>query len=190
MNGEPIALPPLNTIRGLAGTDLEWFHIVHKFMIFKDHSQEFSKFLVIAIFGSMNRLALARVGEEAALNRRGQGEWAIVSNPNNFKFKDVARFEDQICGLCDNGMLVSSKLDAPQAAEVQVIASQPQDVGEPQKLYVVESLKNLFGVFCYGFHIPSKSRHVTIYFLVYKFNIRASVWEELTDLEDHAFFCW
>ena len=188
MNGEPIALPPLNTIRGLAGTDLEWFRIVHKFMIFKDHSQEFSKFLVIAIFGSMNRLAFARVGEEAALNRRGQREWAIVSNPNNFKFKDVARFEDQIYGLCDNGMLVSFKLDAPQSAEVQVIASQPQDVGEPQKLYLVESSKNLFGVFRYGFHIPSKSRHVTIYFLVYKFNFRASVWEELTDLEDHAFF--
>ena len=146
MNGEPIALPPLNTIRGLAGTDLEWFRIVHKFMIFKDHSQEFSKFLVIAIFGSMNRLAFARVGEEAALNRRGQGEWAIVSNPNNFKFKDVARFEDQIYGLCDNGMLVSFKLDAPQLAEVLVIASQPQDVWDP-KNYIWWNRRKIFSGF-------------------------------------------
>lgn len=158
-------------------------------MIFKDHSQEFSKFLVIAIFGSLNRLAFDREGEEAALNRRGQGEWAIVSNPNNFKFRDVARFEDQIFGLCDNGMQLSFKLDAPQSAAVQVIASQPQDVGEPQKLYLVESSKNLFGVFRYGFHIPSKSRHVTIFFGL-QVQFPCFGLGGIDTLGRSCFFCW
>ena len=101
----------------------------------------------------MNRLAFSRVGEGAALNRRGQGEWAIVNNSNNFK--DVARFKDQIYGLCDNGMLVRFELDASLSAEVQVIASHPskEDVGTPQKLYLMETSKYLYGVFRYEFYI-------------------------------------
>ena len=59
----------------------------------------------------MNQLAFARVasnrgGEGEALSR-GHGEWVIVNNPNNFKFKDVVHFKDQILGLCDAGALGS-----------------------------------------------------------------------------------
>ena len=102
----------------------------------------------------MNQLAFARVasnrgGEGEALSRRGHGEWAIVNNPNNFKFKDVVHFKDQILGLCDNGMLVRFVLDAPGSAEVQVIASKPHDVKKPQKLYLMESSENLFVLFRY-----------------------------------------
>ena len=94
-----IPLPTLNTIRTLATTE-EWFHLVHKFVLLKDPFHELS-FLVIAIFGPVNRLAFARVafnrgGEEVALNRRGQGQWAIVTNPDNLKFNDVACFNDKI----------------------------------------------------------------------------------------------
>ncbi|XP_075638655.1 F-box protein At2g26160-like isoform X3 [Castanea sativa] len=190
MKGKQINLPPLDKNRRLAGIDLEWFHLVHKFILFKDPSHELSNFLVIAIFGSMNRLAFSRVGEGAALNRRGQGEWAIVTNSNNLRFKDVARFKDQIYGLCDNGMLVHFELDAPLSAEVQVIASPPskEDVGTPQKLYLMETLKNLYGVFRYEIYIPSKIRHETIYFLVYKFDFGAKAWEEVRGLEDQVFF--
>ncbi|XP_030925348.1 putative F-box protein At5g60060 isoform X1 [Quercus lobata] len=188
-----IALPPSNTIRTLAATE-EWFRLVHKFILLKDPSQD-SSLLVIAIFGPENRLAFARVafdrrGEGAALNRRGQGQWAIVTNPDNLKFNDVACFNDQIYGLCDNGKLVRLELDAPLAAELQVIAPQPseEEVGMPQKLYLVETSENLYGIFRYGFHIPSKMRHKTIYFLVYKLNFGALAWEEVTDLEDIAVF--
>ncbi|KAK4581043.1 hypothetical protein RGQ29_024636 [Quercus rubra] len=77
-----IALPPLNTIRRLAATE-EWFHLVHKFILLKDPSHELS-FLVIAIFGPVNRLAFARVafnrgGDGAALNRRGQAEVQVIA---------------------------------------------------------------------------------------------------------------
>uniref|UniRef100_A0A7N2M1T9 KIB1-4 beta-propeller domain-containing protein n=1 Tax=Quercus lobata TaxID=97700 RepID=A0A7N2M1T9_QUELO len=138
----------------------------------------------------MNRLAFSRVEEGAALNRRGQGEWAIVNNSNNLRFKDVACFKDHIYGLCDNGMLVRFDLDAPLSAEVQVIVSHPskEDVGTPQKLYLMETSKNLYGVFRYEFYIPSKMRHETIYFLVYKFDFGAKVWEEVRGLEDQVFF--
>ncbi|KAK7849500.1 putative f-box protein [Quercus suber] len=188
-----IPLPPLNTIRTLAPIE-EWFRLVHKFILFKDPSQD-SSLLVIAIFGPVNRLAFARVafdrgGGGAFLNRRGQGQWAIVTNPDNLKFNDVACFNDQIYGLCDNGKLVRFELDAPLAAELQVIAPQPseEEVGMPQKLYLVETSENLYGIFRYGFHIPSKMRHETIYFLVYKLNFGALAWEEVTDLEDIAVF--
>ncbi|XP_065631684.1 uncharacterized protein LOC112026480 [Quercus suber] len=117
-----IALPPLNTIRTLAATE-EWFRLVHKFILLNDPSQE-SSLLVIAIFGPVNRLAFARVafdrgGEGAALNRRGQGQWAIVTNPDILKFNDVACFNDQLYGLCDNGKLVCLEFDAPLAAEMR-----------------------------------------------------------------------
>ncbi|GMY19530.1 f-box protein skip23 [Fagus crenata] len=193
MTGVPIPLPPLDTIRREVAGREEWFRLVHKFILFKnvlDHDQ--LSFLVMAIFGPMNSLAFARVASDrggAALNGRGQGdEWIIADNPNNWKFKDVARFRGQLYGFCDNGTLVRFELDPRLSAGVEFIASQPQDVGEPQKLYLVESLENLYGVFRYGYHVPSEKRHVTIYFLVYKFNFNASTWEEVTDLEDHAVF--
>lgn len=186
-----IALPPLNRIRRLAPRE-EWFRLVHNFNLFKDPSHKFS-FLVSAIFGPMNQLAFARVassrgGEGEALSRRGHGEWAIVNNPNNFKFKDVVHFKDQIFGLCDNGMLVHFVLDAPGSAEVQVIASKPHDVKKPQKLYLMESSENLFVVFRYTHRFPLKMRHKTVCFLVYKFKINERAWEEVSDLEDHIIF--
>ena len=189
-----IALPPLNTIRTLAATE-EWFCLVHKFILLNDPSQD-SSLLVIAIFGPVNRLAFARVafdrgGEEAALNRRGQGQWAIVTNPDILKFNDVACFNDQLYGLCDNGKLVCLELDAPLAAEVLVIGPQPseEEVSVPQKLYLVETSENLYGIFRYGFHIPSEMRHETTYFLVYKLNFGELAWEEVTDdLEDLSVF--
>ena len=194
--GNSIPLPPLDTIRReVADREEYWFRLVHKFILFKnvlDHDQ--LSFLVMAIFGPMNSLAFARVASDrggAALNGRGQGdEWIIVDNPNNWKFKDVARFQGRLYGFCDNGTLVRFELDPRLSAGVQFIASQPpeQDVGEPQKLYLVESLENLYGVFRYGYHVPSEKRHVTISFLVYKFNFNAFTWEEVTDLEDHAVF--
>ena len=184
--GKQIILPSLNTIQTLAATE-EWFLLIHKFIIFKQPSHE-SSFLVIAIFGPGISLAFVRVGEGAALNRRGQDEWVLVANPDNFKFKDVACFNDQIYGLCDNGTLVRIELDAPWSAEVQVVSPHPEDVWEPQKLYLVELSGNLFGVFRYGYYYPLKRRYETVSFLVYKFNFDASSWEEVTDLEDHAVF--
>ena len=141
----------------------------------------------------MNQLAFARVasnrgGEGVALSRRGHGEWAIVNNPNNFKFKDVVHFKDQILGLCDNGMLVRFVLDAPGSAEVQVIASKPHDVKKPQKLYLMESSENLFVLFRYTHCFPLKMRHKTVWFLVNKFKINERAWEEVSDLEDHIIF--
>uniref|UniRef100_A0A7N2RB53 KIB1-4 beta-propeller domain-containing protein n=1 Tax=Quercus lobata TaxID=97700 RepID=A0A7N2RB53_QUELO len=182
-----IALPPLNTIRRQAARE-EWFRLVNKFTLFKEPSNELL-FLVVAIFGPMNLLAFARVGGGGAtLNRRGRGEWAFVTNPNNMKFKDVACFNGQMYGLCEKGMLVRFELDSPLSAEVHVISPHPEGVCEPQKLYLVESLDNLFGVFRYGFYISSERRHETVSFLVYKFNFSASAWEEVTDLKDHAVF--
>uniref|UniRef100_A0A2N9F9E0 KIB1-4 beta-propeller domain-containing protein n=1 Tax=Fagus sylvatica TaxID=28930 RepID=A0A2N9F9E0_FAGSY len=78
---EPIALPPLDTIRReLAGRE-EWFRLVHKFIIFKEpaESDHGLSFLVFAIFGPENRLAFARPGRD---------EWTIFTNPNNLEFKD------------------------------------------------------------------------------------------------------
>ena len=193
---DQIALPPLNPIRALAQLE-EWFRLVHKFIILKDPSHELL-FLVFAIFGPVNRLAFARVvfnrgGDGAALNRRGQGQWAIVTNPENLKFNDVACFEDKIYALCGYGQLVRLELDAPQAAKVEVINRQPreEEIGTPQKLYLMKSQQNLIAVFRYGFQTPSKMRHKTISFLVYKFNFSAlnseENWEE-TELEDCTAF--
>ncbi|KAL0003321.1 hypothetical protein SO802_017102 [Lithocarpus litseifolius] len=164
VKGEPIALPPLDTIRGDAPE--EWFRLAHKFILFKDpsHDHELS-FLVFAIFSPMNCLAFARVGQGTALNRRGQDEWVIVT-----------------------GTLVRFELDAPLLPEVQVIASYQPDVREPRQLYLVESLGKLYMVFCYGYLIPSQRRHVTTYFLVYTFNFSALAFEEVRDLEGHASF--
>ncbi|KAK4583490.1 hypothetical protein RGQ29_026286 [Quercus rubra] len=187
VKGEPIALPPLDTIRGDAPE--EWFRLAHKFILFKDpsHDHELS-FLVFAIFSPMNCLAFARVGEGAALNRRGQDEWVTVTSPDNLKFKDVACLNDQVYGLCDEGTLVRFELDAPLLPEVQVIASHQPDVREPRKLYLVESFGKLYMVFRYGYLIPSQRRHVTTSFLVYMFNVSALAFEEVRDLEGHAFF--
>ncbi|XP_050242765.1 putative F-box protein At1g65770 [Quercus robur] len=187
MKGEPITLPPLDTIRGDAPE--EWFRLAHKFILFKDPSHDHELyFLVFAIFSPMNCLAFARVGEGAALNRRGQDEWVIVTNPDNLKFKDVACVNDEVYGLCDEGTLVHFELDAPLLPEVQVIASHQPDVREPRKLYLVESMGNLYMVFRYGYLIPSQRRHVTTSFLVYMFNFSALAFEEVGDLEGHAFF--
>ena len=125
----------------------------------------------------------------SALNRRGQGQWAIVTNPDNLKFNDVACFNDKIYALCDNGKLVCLELDAPLAAEVQVIAPQPseEEIGTPQKLYLMKSHKNLIAVFRYRFHNPKKMRQETKRFLVYNFNFSASKWE-VTDLKDCTAF--
>ena len=94
----------------------------------------------------MNSLALIRVRLGAALNRRGEGEWVVVANPENLKFKDVAHFNDQIYALCNNGKLVCFEPDAPLEDMVQVIADHPEDVGEHRKVYLVESLGNLYAV--------------------------------------------
>ncbi|KAF3952021.1 hypothetical protein CMV_022385 [Castanea mollissima] len=135
----------------------------------------------------MNCLAFARVGG-ATLNRRGQDEWVIVTNPDNLKFKDVACLNEQVYGLCDEGTLVRFELDAPLLPEVQVIASHQPDVREPRQLYLVESLGKLYMVFRYGYLIPSQRRHVTTSFLAYTFNFNALAFEEVRDLEGHAFF--
>ena len=182
--GKQIILPSLNTIQTLAATE-EWFRLIHKFIIFKQPSHE-SSFLVIAIFGPENSLAFVRVGG-AALYGRGQDEWFLVANPNELKFKDVACCNDQIYGLCDNGTLVRVELDA-RSATVQVVSPHPEDVWEPQNLYLVESSGNLFGVFRYGYYYPLKRRYETVSFLVKKFNLDASSWVEVTDLGDCAFF--
>ncbi|KAK4581046.1 hypothetical protein RGQ29_024639 [Quercus rubra] len=184
---ERINLPPLDAIRRLAPRK-EWFCLVQKFILLKEPSDE-STFLVIAIFDPMNSLAFTRVRVRpgAALNRRGEGEWVVLANPENLKFKDVARFNDQIYALCDNGKLVCLEPDAPLEDMVQVIADHPEDVGEHRKIYLVESLGNLYAVFRNGFLIPSERTHETTSFFVYKFN-NASAWEEVTHLEGQAFF--
>lgn len=186
VKGVQIALPPLHPIEGLP-TVPEWFYSVHKFILFKEpsHGHEPS-FLVFAIFGTKNCLAFTRVGG-AALNRRGQGKWAIVSYDS--EFRDVACFKDQLYGVCDNGVLVRFDLDDPlsDGAGVEFIASQPQDVQEYRKPYLVGSSENLYMVFrC---RVPSHSEnHVTKSFLVYKFNFNAIAWEEVTNLENLAVF--
>uniref|UniRef100_A0A2N9J6K5 KIB1-4 beta-propeller domain-containing protein n=1 Tax=Fagus sylvatica TaxID=28930 RepID=A0A2N9J6K5_FAGSY len=182
---EPIALPPLDTIRReLAGRE-EWFRLVHKFIIFKEpaESDHGLSFLVFAIFGPENRLAFARPGRD---------EWTIFTNPNNLEFKDVARLQGQIWGLCDNGLLVRFEFEGTQLLEVVVIASPPEDAKEHQKLYLVESRENLYGVFRYrkslqGFFWRRRS-YKTTDFSVFKFNFSDSEWEEVNDLEDHALF--
>ncbi|KAF3970126.1 hypothetical protein CMV_006137 [Castanea mollissima] len=187
VKGEPIALPPLDTIRGDAPE--EWFRLAHKFILCKDPSHDHERsFLVFAIFSPMNCLAFARVGEGATLSRRGQDEWVIVASPDNLKFKDVACLSDQVYGLCDEGTLVHFELDAPLLPEVQVIASHQPDVREPRQLYLVESLGKLYMVFRYGYLVPSQRRHVTTSFLAYTFNFNALAFEEVRDLEGHAFF--
>ena len=182
---EPIALPPLDTIRReLAGRE-EWFRLVHKFIIFKEpaESDHGLSFLVFAIFSPENRLAFARPGRD---------EWTIFTNPNNLEFKDVARLQGQIWGLCDNGLLVRFEFEGTQLLEVVVIAYPPEDAKEHQKLYLVESQENLYGVFRYrkslqGFFWRRRS-YKTTDFSVFKFNFSDSEWEEVNDLEDHALF--
>ncbi|GMY19428.1 F-box protein At2g26160-like [Fagus crenata] len=167
---EPIALPPLDTIRReLAGRE-EWFRLVHKFIIFKEpaESDHGLSFLVFAIFSPTNRLAFARPGRD---------EWTIFTNPNNLEFKDVARLQGQIWGLCDNGLLVRFEFEGTQLLEVVVIAYPPEAAKEHQKLYLVESRENLYGVFRYRKSLQ-----------VFKFNFSDSEWEEVNDLEDHALF--
>ena len=179
MTGNRINLPQ---IQRLAPQE-EWFCLVRKFNLLKDPTDE-STFLVIVIFGPMNSLAFTR----AAFNRRREGEWVVVANPENLKFKDVAHFNGQIYALCDNGKLVRFEPVAPFANMVQVVADHPQDVGAHRKIYLVESLGNLYGVFRNGFLIPSERRFATTSFFVYKFNFNASAWEEVTHLEGRAFF--
>ncbi|GMY19529.1 F-box protein At2g26160-like [Fagus crenata] len=182
---EPIALPPLDTIRReLAGRE-EWFRLVHKFIIFNEpaESDHGLSFLVFAIFGPENRLAFARPGRD---------EWTIFTNPNNLEFKDVARLQGQIWGLCDNGLLVRFEFEGTQLLEVVAIAYPPEDAQEHQKLYLVESRENLYGVFRYrkslqGFFGRRRS-YKTTDFSVFKFNFSDSEWEEVNDLEDHALF--
>ena len=99
----------------------------------------------------MNGLAFTRVRLEASLNRRGEGEWVVVANPENLKFMDVVHFNDQIYALCDNGKLVCFEPDASLADTVQVIADHPQDVVAHRKIYLVESSGNLYEVFRNGF---------------------------------------
>uniref|UniRef100_A0A2N9EXA0 KIB1-4 beta-propeller domain-containing protein n=1 Tax=Fagus sylvatica TaxID=28930 RepID=A0A2N9EXA0_FAGSY len=159
----PIALPPLNPIRRMAPIE-EWFRLVHKFILFKESDHEFS-FLVFAIFGPIHRLAFTRVGEGADLNnRRGQGEWVIVNNPNHWEFKDVARFQGQLYGLCDNGMLVRFELDDPQSARVVRHAYPPARTQD------------------------RVLRTKLLGFSVFKFNFSGSNWEEVRDLGDRALF--
>ena len=138
MTGNRINLPQ---IQRLAPQE-EWFCLVRKFNLLKDPTDE-STFVVIVIFGPMNSLAFTR----AAFNRRREGEWVVVANPENLKFKDVAHFNGQIYALCDNGKLVRFDPVAPFANMVQVVADHPQDVGAHRKTYLVESLGNLYGVF-------------------------------------------
>ena len=169
MTGNRINLPQ---IQRLAPRE-EWFCLVRKFNLLKDPTDE-STFLVIAIFGPMNSLAFTRVRLGVALNRRGEGEWVVVANPENLKFMDVAHLNDQIYAICDNGKLVRFEPDAPLADMVQVIVDHPQDVAAHRKIYLVESLGNLYGVFRDGFLIPSERRFETTSFFVYKFNFNAS----------------
>ncbi|XP_050242373.1 uncharacterized protein LOC126691367 [Quercus robur] len=183
MTGNRLDLPQ---IQRLAPRE-EWFCLVHKFNILKDPSDE-STFLVIAIFGPMNSLAFTRVRLGAALSRRGEAEWVVVAKPENLKFKDVVHFNGQIYAHCDNGKLVRFEPVAPFANMVQVIADHPQDVGAHRKIYLVESLGNLYAIFRNGFLIPSERSHETTSFFVYKFNFNASAWEEVTRLEGQAFF--
>ena len=184
ITGNRINLPQ---IQRLAPRE-EWFRLVHKFNLLKDPSDE-STFLVIAIFGPMNSLAFTRVRLGPALNRRGEGEWVVVPNPENLKFKDVAHFNGQIYAVCDNGKLFRFEPDV-SGNMVQFDADPPQYVGAYQKIYLVESLGNLYGVFRDGFLIPSERRFETRYFYVYKFNFNASspYWEEVKHLEGQAFF--
>ncbi|KAK7840730.1 uncharacterized protein LOC111984713 [Quercus suber] len=186
IKGKRISLPPLDAIRRLAPRE-EWFCLVHKFILLKDPSDE-STFLVIAIFGPMDSLAFTRVRRGAALNRR-RGEWVVVPNPENLKFKDAAHFNGQIYAVCDNGKLFRFEPDV-SGNMVQFDADPPQYVGAYQKIYLVESLGNLYGVFRDGFLIPSERRFETRYFYVYKFNFSASspYWEEVKHLEGRAFF--
>uniref|UniRef100_A0A2N9FNE9 KIB1-4 beta-propeller domain-containing protein n=1 Tax=Fagus sylvatica TaxID=28930 RepID=A0A2N9FNE9_FAGSY len=136
----PIALPPLNPIRRMAPIE-EWFRLVHKFILLKE------------------------VAEGADLNnRRGQGEWVIVNNPNHWEFKDVARFQGQLYGLCDNGMLVRFELDDPQSARVVRHAYPP---ARTQDRVLRTKLLGLS---------------------VFKFNFSGSNWEEVKDLGNHALF--
>uniref|UniRef100_A0A7N2M2Q9 Uncharacterized protein n=1 Tax=Quercus lobata TaxID=97700 RepID=A0A7N2M2Q9_QUELO len=155
---EQIALPPLNPIRALA---------------------------------QLEEVAFNRGGDEAALNRRGQGQWAIVTvtNPDNLKFNDVACFEDKIYALCGYGQLLRLELDAPLAAKAEVINRQPrkEEIGTPQKLYLMKSQKNLIAVFRYTFHNPKKMRQETERFLVCNFNFSESKWK-VTDLKDCTAF--
>lgn len=191
-----ISLPSLGPIRNLVAGREEWFRLVHRFIHFKESSPELS-FLVIAIFGPTKKLAFTRVafnGGGAALNRRGLGEWVIVTGKDDFN--DVARFQDQFYGICGNGILVRLELDALLAAEVHDVSSQPNAVGTPtpHQLYLVGSSENLFAVYHYGFYILPEMRFRTTYFAVYKFNFNASYrrrapeWERLTDLGDLAVF--
>ena len=183
MTGNPINLPQ---IQRLAPRE-EWFCLVRKFILLEDPTDE-STFLVIAIFGPVDSLAFTRVRRGAALNRRREGEWVVVPNPEKLKFKDVVRFNGQIYAVCDNGKLFRFEPDASLEDMVQIIADHPQDVGAHLKIYLVESLGNLYGVFRNGFLIPSERRFETTSFFVYKFNFNASAWEEVTHLEGRAFF--
>nr|POE86221.1 hypothetical protein CFP56_07031 [Quercus suber] len=74
-------------------------------------------------------------------------------------------------------------------AEVQNIEPQTsaEEIGTPQKLYLMKSQKNLIAVFRYREHNPKKMRQETKKFLVYNFNFSASNWE-VTDLEDCTAF--
>ncbi|KAL4605224.1 hypothetical protein ACB092_09G013400 [Castanea dentata] len=70
VKGEPIALPPLDTIRGDAPE--EWFCLAHKFILCKDPSHDHHElsFLVFAIFSPMNCLAFARVRGRSSFEQK------------------------------------------------------------------------------------------------------------------------
>ena len=115
----------------------------------------------MAIFGPMVFAKVTSNRQGGALKRRGQGEWAIITNPTNLKFKDVAWFRGKIFRLCNNGTLMHCEHDEFELAKIVVFAFQPQDVMQPQNVYLIESSENLYGVFRYRNYIPSKLRHET-----------------------------
>ena len=73
------------------------------------------------------------------------------------KLSDIFFFTKQAVMHCE--------CDEFESAKIVVFASQPQDVMQPQNVYLVESSENLYGVFRYRNYIPSKLRHKTQWWL-------------------------
>ncbi|KAL5546621.1 hypothetical protein UlMin_006308 [Ulmus minor] len=147
--------------------------MVHKCLVFKIFPTEF---LVIIILRPANVLCFTKP--------RKIPQWALMSNPENYVFRDVAFFQAQVYALCDNGSIVKINFheSGPAATATHLVVSNME--GETaERSYLVASPDHLYGVFRYDDEDDGRTT-----FAVYKLNFGSLKWEAVWSIENYAFF--
>ncbi|KAK6234279.1 hypothetical protein QUC31_006685 [Theobroma cacao] len=178
-----LSLPKLNTIRNPIGVlvPVDPFRFIRKCILLKtsaSHSQD--EFLVMVIFGPKHSLAFAKPGSVG---------WTIVVGADGFK--DILLFKGQIHAICGKGRLLRFRSDDPESTQ-RFIAYPPEDAFRDERIYLLESLGELLGVFRCSSSTPFEKRYDTKRFLVYMLDSdndgNLGTWLRLNHLGDRALF--